>query len=567
MARRPPCAVPTSQRSQAPVRTPGGAASFHWLTATRPGTFFMRAAFARFSATDLRPAHTTRPPRVHGLADGASLVVALALAGCAATAPQPAPPLAQLAPAQWVAPLPHGGSTAQLADWWRQPGVDAALADLIEAALADAPTLAAAQARVDAARAQLGSQRAGLMPRLDAAASASRGNNSGIASGGGTQDVGRAPIVTTLQAGLQAQWEIDLFGRQRRLVDAARARVDGADALAQSARVSLVADVAATYHGLRLCQLMLATTTADAASRGETARLARISRDAGFTAPATAALADASAAEGRSRVVQQRAVCDTQRKALVALTGMAEPAIEQKMAVAQVPAAPSALFSIASLPADTLRQRPDVWAAERSLLAARAEIDAADAARWPALSLGGNIAALQLRSGGQHVNLSTWTFGPLQLALPIWDGGRIAANQAAARAAYDEAVANYQGQVRQAVREVETALTDGAAAREREADARAAVAGFRQQFDAVQAMYRQGMASLPDLEEARRTLLNAEIALNQLLHDRDAAGVALYRAAGGGWTPPPDQGGASATRSAPSGAGTAIDPIRTAKAP
>ena len=173
--------------------------------------------------------------------------------------------------------------------------------------------------------------------------------------------------------------------------------------------------------------------------------------------------------------------------------------------------------------------------------------------------------ALQLRSGGASADLSTWTFGPLQLALPIWDGGRIAANQAAARAAYDEAVANYQSQVRQAVREVETALTDGAAAREREPDARAAVAGFRQQFDAMQAMYRQGMASLPDLEEARRTLLNAEIALNQVLHDRDAAGVALYRAAGGGWAPPADAGD-SAT-SVPGGAHAASAAPRTAKAP
>lgn len=465
-----------------------------------------------------------------------ALALTAVLAACAATPPQATPDLAQLAPVQWYAPLPHGGTAAQLADWWRQPDSDSALADLIDAALRDAPTVDAAEARVNAARAQLGAQRAGLMPRVDAAASASRGNSSAI---GSTAPGGSPPIITTLQAGLQAQWEIDLFGRQRALVDAARTRVDGAEALAQSARVSLVADVAGAYHGLRLCQLMLTTASADAASRGETARLTGISRDAGFTAPATAALADASAAEGRNRVTQQRAVCDAQRKVLVALTGLPEPDIEQKVAVAQTPSAQAASFSIAQLPAETLRQRPDVWAAEREVLAARAEIDAADAARWPSLSLGGNVAALQLRSGGASANLSTWTFGPLQLALPIWDGGRIAANQAAARARYDEAVANYKGQVRQAVREVETALTDGAAARAREADARAAVAGYRRQFDAMQAMYRQGMASLPQLEEARRTLLNAEIALNQLLHDRDAAGVALYRAAGGGWDAPP----------------------------
>ena len=467
------------------------------------------------------------------------LALAAGLSGCAATAPQPAPILAKLAPSQWYAPAPHGGTATQLADWWQQPGNDAALAALIQAALADSPSLDAAQARVRAAQAQVGAQRAGLLPQVNASASASRSNAGTAGSGapGASQ-----PIVTSLQAGVQANWEIDLFGRQRALLDAASARADGAEALAQSARVSLVADVASAYHGLRLCQLMLATTRADAASRGETARLARISRDAGFTAPATAALADASASEGRSRLVQQRAVCDTQRKALVALTGLHEPDIEQKMAVAQMGQAPTALFSIANLPAETLRQRPDVWAAEREVLAARAEIRSADAARWPSLSLGGNVGRLRLRSGGVSSDFSTWTFGPLQLGLPLFDGGAIAANQAGARARYDEAVANYQNTVRQAVREVETALTEGEATRAREADVRAAVAGYRAQFNATEALYRQGMASLPDLEEARRTLLNAETALNQLLHDRDAASVALYRAAGGGWrldeTPP-----------------------------
>ena len=460
-----------------------------------------------------------------------ALLLAAALSGCA-TAPPPAPGLAQLAPPQWYAPAPHGGTASQLADWWQQPGSDATLAALVQAALADAPSLDAAQARVRAAQAQLGVQRAGLLPQLSAAASANRSN---AATVGATAPGAGQPIVTTGQASLQASWEIDLFGRQRALVDAARARVDGAEALAQSARVSLVADVAGTYHGLRLCQLMLTTTRADAASRSETARLARISRDAGFTAPATAALADASAAEGRSRVLQQRATCDVQRKALVALTGLPEPDIEQKLAVAQVGQAQAALFNIATLPAETLRQRPDVWAAERELLATLAETRSADAARWPSLSLGGNVAALRLRSGGVSSDFNTWTFGPLQLALPLFDGGAIAANQAATRARYDEAVANYQGTVRQAVREVETALTEGDATRAREADARAAVAGYRQQFNATEALYRQGMASLPDLEEARRTLLNAETALNQLLHDRDAASVALYRAAGGGW--------------------------------
>ena len=482
------------------------------------------------------PLHLTPLQR----ARAAALAVASLLAGCAAPRPAEPPPLARLAPAAWQAPLPHAGSTARLADWWRAAG-DETLAALIDAALAGHPDLAAAQARQAQARAQADAERAGLLPRLDAAASASRGNTAD--AGGGAPGAG-LPAVTTLQAGLQAGWEIDLFGRQRALVEAARARAEGAGALAHLARVSLVADVAAGYHGLRLCQALLRTARQDADSRGETARLALISRDAGFTAPATAALAEASAADGRARAAQQAGDCAVRRKALVALTGLPglpEPDLEKKMAPASAESTPSAIFNIATLPADTLRQRPDVWAAEREVLAARAEIASADAARWPALSLAGSIGALRLRAGGVSQDFSTWSFGPLQLALPLFDGGRLAAGQAAARARHDEAVARYQAQVREAVREVETALAQGASARSREADARRAVDGYRQSFDATQALYRQGMASLPQLEEARRNLLAADMALSQLLHEQRAASVALYRAAGGGWQAPVEE--------------------------
>ena len=481
-----------------------------------------------------------RPRRAGAAAPAAALLATLLatlLTGCAAPPVAAPPPLAQLAPAAWTAPLPHGGSAVRLADWWRAAGDDV-LGALVDAALADHPDLAAAQARQAQTRAQLDADRAGLLPRADGAASAGRGNTSSV----GSAPAGAAlPIVTTLQAGVQASWEIDLFGRQRALIEAAQARAEGAQALAQLARVSLVADLADAYYGLRLCQVLLATARRDAASRDETARLAAISAGAGFTAPATAALADASAADGRARAAQQAGACAVQRKALVALSGLPESDLEQKTAPVRTDQAPTAIFNIAFIPADALRQRPDLWAQERAVLAARADIAAVDAARWPALTLNGSIGALRLRAGGQAQDFSTWSFGPLQLALPLFDGGRIAAGQAGARARHDEAVAQYQAKVRQAVREVETALAQGATARAREADARRAVAGYQRAFDATQALYRQGLASLPQLEQARRDLLAAELALSQLIHEQQAATVALYRAAGGGWEPPAER--------------------------
>jgi len=465
------------------------------------------------------------------------LVCAILLAGCAAPAPTPAPTLAEQAPAAWAAPLPHDGSSAQLADWWRGTG-DAALAALIDAALADNPNLAVAQARLAQARAQWEGQSAGLWPRLDAAASTQRGNTQTI----GLMPGGDPPILTTRQAGVQASWEVDLFGRQSALARAAGARVQGAQALAHLARVSLTAGVAENYYALRLCQRVLHNTTEDAASRAETARLTRIAENAGFTASATAALAEAAAADARARVTQQRAGCDAQRKALVALTGLPEPDLIEKLDQSQENTGFPAIFSIATLPADTLRQRPDVWAAERDVLAARAEVDAADAARWPSLSLTGTLGKVRLITSGYQQDYTGWSFGPLQLALPLLDGGRIAAGQAAARGRYDEAVAAYKAKVRQAVQEVETALVQGAAAREKESDARATVAGYRRQFEAVRTLYQQGLANLPQLEEARRNLLAAETGLSQWRHDAQVAGVALYRAAGGGWQAPEDRG-------------------------
>jgi outer membrane protein TolC len=231
-----------------------------------------------------------------------------------------------------------------------------------------------------------------------------------------------------------------------------------------------------------------------------------------------------------------------QRKVLVALTGLAEPDLMKKLDTTDDQTALPALFSIAKLPAKTLRQRPDIWAAERDVLAARAEIHAADAARWPSLSLIGTLGKVRLATGDYQSDYTSWSFGPLQLALPILDGGRIAAGQAAARGRYDEAVATYKAKVRQAVQEVETALVQGAAAREKESDTRATVAGYRRQFEAVQALYQQGLASLPQLQEARRNLLAAETGLSQWRHDAQVAGVALYRALGGGWQPAKEGG-------------------------
>ena len=515
----------------------------------------------------------------------ACALLPLVLGGCATATPPGA--VSAPVPAHWQAPLPqaadadrsgqaasadhaaragsarqpdkpHHGDLRDLAQWWQQQG-DPLLAELVVAAQAVSPTVATARSRIEQSRAARVAARAALAPSLDASASTSRGRS--LQAGVGSD---LAPIVTTSQGGVQASWEIDVFGANRASRDAATERLAGAQAQWHDARVSVTAEVANQYHGLRSCERLAQVTRADAASRQETARLSGLSTRAGFTAPATDALARASAAEASGRATQQQAQCDLDLKALVALSGLAEADLRQKLAAAQASPAQGAMFSIASVPAGALAQRPDVFSAAREVAAASADVGSADARRYPRLTLGGAIGLSNFRSGGASADLSTWSIGPLALSLPLFDGGRRAADVQAAQARYDEAAALYRARVRQAVREVEEALVGLRSSAAREGDAQTVVAGYRAAFTGTEARYQSGLASLVELEDARRSLLAAQTAQVTLERERLAAWVALYRAMGGGWTPAqadPDtaNGHGASTRSAARASAMPID--------
>jgi multidrug efflux system outer membrane protein len=470
-----------------------------------------------------------------------ALSLGLGLAGCSLTRPpsQVAAPF----PAQWNAPLPHGGSLVSLADWWRQLD-DPLLVELIGAAEAASPNVASAAARVAEARSTRVQAGAALLPSLDGTASASRGT-SGFSSGAPTtgssgssassSELSASTPVTTLQAGLQSKWEIDLFGRLRADRDAAQAKQNSANAKWHDARVAVAAETANAYFAERACQEQLRVSESDARSRSETSRLTELSAKAGFTAPADAALARASASDASGRLTQQRAQCAVQRKALVALSGIDEPTLAQKLAAAPTRRVLPAVGSIASVPAEAISQRPDVYAAELAVASASADVGSAEAERYPKLTVSGNIGRSQLRVSGFRQSLETWTVGPVSLTVPLLDGGARQANTDAAKARYAEAVSLYRANVRQAVREVEEALVNLDATDARTTDADSAVKNYQASFDATQARYSSGLASLFELEDSRRTLFTAQTARVSLQRERTEAWVALYRSMGGGW--------------------------------
>ncbi|KNZ32220.1 MAG: RND transporter [Methylibium sp. NZG] len=451
----------------------------------------------------------------------------MVLAGCASLPrPEPAPvAAAATVPAAWQAPLPHDGQLTELARWWQQFN-DPTLNLVIESSQRVNPSIASAKSRIEQSRAATVAAQAALLPNLGASASASRGR----------PDLS-APLGTSLSAGLQAGWEFDLFGANRAGRDAAQARLDGAAAGWHDARVSVAAEVAAQYTALRACEAQVAQTQLDAASRAETSRLTELAAKAGFQAPANAALARASAAQGNSLLTQQRAQCELSVKALAALTGIDEPALRTRLAESSAKLPQPAQIAIARVPADVLAQRPDLYAAERDVLAASADVAQASAQRFPRISLNGSIGAARFASGLGTQDGTVWSLGPVSVSLPLFDGGARRANVEAARARYDEAGALYAARLRGAVREVEEALIALKSTADRNADAVVATEGFAASYVATQARYQGGLASLFELEDARRTAVQAQSALIELQRERVAAWISLYRALGGGWTP------------------------------
>ena len=457
--------------------------------------------------------------------------MAALLAGCALPPRPTVPAPATASPTAWHASLPSAAAsgdpiaTSQPASWWAGFG-DALLPSLIEAAQGASASLSAAAARIEAARAARVAAGSALTPRLDGTGAVARARSGP-----------ELPVTDSASLGVQAGWEIDLFGGRAAARDAAARRLEAAQAQWHAARLALAAEVATGYVALRACEAQLEQTTSDAESRVQSATLTEQSAKAGMLPPASAALARASAAQGRSQLVQQRAACEALRKSLVALTAIEEPLLRQRLAAYEARQPQPAGGRVTSLPAALLQQRPDLVASMHLVQAAAAERSQATAERQPQLSLAGSIGFMRVSSGAGTQDGATWSIGPLSVSLPLFDGGRRAAQEGAARAAYDDAVVQLQAALRGAVREVEEALVAIESVASREADIGVATEGFEASLRAADARWRGGVGSLFELEDARRSALGARSALVELRRERAIAWINLYRALGGGWSP------------------------------
>lgn len=443
---------------------------------------------------------------------------AIALSGCVLGPDYqvPAVPVA----AKWQAPLPHGASVAALTDWWQQFD-DPALAELLRLAEADSPSMDQAAANIALARATLDTRSAEALPSLESTLSKGRG---------GQQKGSVSQAGSGSSAQFDAAWEIDLFGKLHRNNEAASSRVEARVDDWHDARVTLAAQVGDDYVQYRGCQKLVLAYKDQAQSQQDTARITRQSFQAGFTSSADAALADASAASNAATLISQQSECQVLLKSLVALTGSDEDRLIEVLSHTPAQLPQPAQLNVQEIPADLLRQRPDLASSERELAAVNAEIGSAQADRLPSLSLSGTFSVGATLGDRDR----SWSLGPV-LSIPLFDGGKRRAAVDGAEANYDAALAVYRQTLRTSVMEVEQSLVRLDAARRRESDVERSTAGFREYFEAIDRSWQAGNTSLLDRETARRQALTAEIDLITLQQDQVRYWIALYKALGGGW--------------------------------
>ena len=435
----------------------------------------------------------------------------------------------------WQATLPHDGQIANLQQFWEQLH-DPLLVELITAAQQVSPDIAAAKSHIFEAKVNEVRANAALLPNITGGLTWSRtlqrnGTLSVPGFSGGS--------FNSTRIGLDAAWEPDIFGSNTILFDAAKVREKASKASWHEARVSVAAEVANAYFSQRFCQLEAEVQLADVNSRAETARLTKISSDAGFSSAYASSLANAGLADAKQQLTAQQGQCDLEIKSLVALTQMDEPTLREKLTSSPFELAntqPADLFSITALPAEIIKQRPDIYNAEATLVSAAANIRDAQASLLPKVEIDGSLGYTYL-TNKRIVNSGTaFPLGPVSVTLPIFDGGVIRANIKTSKVHYEEAAANYRSKVQYAVKEVEDALVNLHSSASRQVDLKEAIKGYSEALTATEFKVKAGFANLIELEEIRRSTLLAETTSMEVSKERLLAWVALYRAVGGGWT-------------------------------
>lgn len=463
------------------------------------------------------------------------LVVLAALSACASLGPPELAPAPLAIPAGWAAAVDidaaGGGASlvtpTSLVQWW-QGFDDGLLDDLVRSALQANTSLQAAAGAVRQAQALRDVAAAALWPTLGSSASA----QTGLAGGRGTG--------SNFRLGLDAEGSLDVFGARRAGVDASDAAARASDASLGDLQVQVAAEVALNYILLRTAQARRSIAVDNLASQEETLQITRWRQQAGLVSALEAEQARAAVEQNRAQLpLLQTSIVQTGH-ALAVLTGQPPAALSAALALRadQAPgsAVPGARDDPAlSIPAQTLRQRADVRAAEYQVAAALARVGQARAQRWPSFAIGGSLGLSAATLGGLGAGSAALGSLLASVSLPIFDGGALRAQLRVQQAALAQARQAYRATVLAALQQVEDTLVDLRGNRLRLASLRLAADAAGSAALLARQRYRSGLIDFQTVLDTQRTQYATLDGVASASADVSSGQVRLFTALGGGW--------------------------------
>jgi len=465
---------------------------------------------------------------------GSALFLAASLllvGGCISMGPDYIQPQSH-APTNWNTTVTAGVTVApatpeKLSRWWEQLN-DPILSDLMEQARVGNLDVRQVEASLRAARAQRGIARAALFPTVEAVVEASHSYD-GTESFSGTD-------ADLFANGFDASWEMDIFGKNRRALEAANATMQASQENVSDELVSLFSEVALNYLEVRSYQLVITITESNLAVRAENCDITRWRHEAGLTTQRDVDQAKLSLEQVRAQLPALRTSLEKAKHRLAVLIG--QPPGQLKELLTDPKPIPSPPQDIAiGVPADMLRRRPDIRRAERQLAAQTAQIGVAEAARYPSFTLLGSIGLESLALSSLYNAGARTAQAAANASWTLFDGGSLRQAVNVQTALQEKALSLYESTVLTALEDVENALIAYANEQERRRALEAAVQAGQSAYRLAQYQYMSGLVDFQTVLDMQQTLLSVQDDLVESQAEVTANVIRLYKALGGGWTP------------------------------
>ena len=465
-----------------------------------------------------------------------ALVLAITCsAGCGVRRPYEPPDPSP--PAAWSTPVTQPADAESLSRWW-ETFDDEQLTALVRRAVTGNPDVRTAISRVREARATMRSTRTQLRPSADGTASvrASGSGATGSAQAGGTSDVVGIGGTTDLYSlGIDASWELDVFGGIRSTVDAAVATTSAREADLQDVLITLTADVALDYIDVRSLQRRLEISRSNVDLQQETLELTQFRAQAGLATDLDVQQALSNVESTRAQIASLESQVGQAIHAIAILLGRPPAELDAEFTTpVRIPEAP--IEATLGVPADALRRRPDVRSAERQLAAQAAQVNAARADLYPSFRLAGSIGLESLSLARLLVpGAGIWSAGP-SASTRLFDRRQLRENLVVQNERQEQAARTYETVVLRALQEVEDSLTALAREQVRRGHLAAAANAAQQAADLSLQLYTAGLRDFRDVLDAQRSLLTLQDSLASSGATVSSDLVRLFKALGGGWS-------------------------------